>query len=186
MIKRSALVPVGEVGKPHGLNGEMQMTVDADIPVESGTCLIFSIDGIYVPFFVDSCRQRTPASRLVKLCDVESADQASEFLGMTVYMTIEYVDSIADQTDEDGGEDEEEGMYADSLVDSDIVDTDGNKIGRITGINMNTANVLFEVLRPDGKMIYIPVAAEFVVGFDENKSELTLDLPQGLIDSQIG
>lgn len=189
MIRRNELVPVGSVGKPHGLAGEMQLTIDADVPLVQGDCLIFELDGIFVPFFVDSVRSRNSLSRLVKLVDIDSETAASQFNGLTAYMTVDHVDSICEEDDEDefGDEDDDgEGpsLYAGALIGAVVVDTDNHEIGKIQDINTSTANILFEVERPDGSEIFIPVAEEFIVGFDHDKSVLTLDLPDGLLESQ--
>lgn len=186
MIRRNELVPVGNVGKPHGLAGEMQMSVDSDVPLQSGSCLIMPVDGIFVPFFVETVRQKTPGSRLVKLVDIDSDRQAAGFNGTPLFMTIDHIDSLPeDESDDDDGlDDEDSGFYATSLIGSRIVDTDGTEIGTISDINATTANVLFDVERPDGSSVFIPVCDDFVVAYDSDTSVLTLDLPQGLIDSQ--
>ncbi|MBD5308011.1 MAG: ribosome maturation factor RimM [Paramuribaculum sp.] len=189
MIRRNELVPVGNVGKPHGLAGEMQLTIDPDVPLVQGDCLIFELDGIFVPFFVDSVRSRNSLSRLVKLDDVDSDAAASQFNGLTAYMTIEHVDSICGEDDDDeyyDGDDDDGGssLYAGTLIGSTVVDSDGHVIGKILDINTSTANILFEVERSDGSEIFIPVAEEFIVSFDSDKSVLTLDLPEGLLESQ--
>lgn len=187
MIRRNELVPVGNVGKPHGLAGEMQLTIDEDVPLVQGDCLIFELEGIFVPFFVDSVRSRTALSRLVKLVDIDTDTDASQFNGLTAYMTVEHVDSICDEEETDGYDDEpDEGdsLYAGALIGASVIGTDGKPIGKIVDINASTANILFEVERPDGSDIFIPVAEEFIVGFDSQKSVLTLDLPEGLLESQ--
>lgn len=185
MIKRNELVPVGNIGKPHGLSGEMSMSIDPDIPVEDGTCLITPVDGIYVPFFVTSVRNRSQETRLVRLDGIESASEASQLNGLPLFMTIEYIDSLPeDDAEEDSDCESDDNLYIGSLVGSRVIDTDGADIGTITGINADTANVLFEVQRPDGSDIFIPVSEEFIVAYDHDTSTLTLSLPEGLLDLQ--
>lgn len=185
MIKRNELVPVGSIGKPHGLSGEMSMSIDPDIPVDEGTCLIAPVDGIYVPFFVTSVRNRSQEIRLVKLEGVESAAEASQLNGLPLFMTIEYIDSLPEEeTDEESDSETDDNLYIGALVGSRVVDADGTDIGTITGINADTANVLFEVQRPDGSDVFIPVSEEFIVAYDHDTSTLTLSLPEGLLDLQ--
>ena len=51
----------------------------------------------------------------------------------------------------------------------------------------STANILFEVLKSDtddGSPILIPAAEEFITGIDNDKREINVALPEGLLDLQ--
>ena len=69
MIRKEEVTAVGELVKPHGIAGEMVMTTmyDGLFDDMEDPYLICDMDGILVPFFIESYRPRGAASLLVKL-----------------------------------------------------------------------------------------------------------------------
>ena len=56
MILKEELTEIGRFGKPHGIQGEINATVDDDVDVDAINRIVVNIDGIYVPFFIRSIR----------------------------------------------------------------------------------------------------------------------------------
>lgn len=52
----------------------------------------------------------------------------------------------------------------------------------MTDVLQNTAQDIFEVEKPDGKKILIPKVDEFVLSIDKDGREITVKLPEGLLD----
>ena len=53
MIKQNEVYKIGRIGKPHGVNGELQMQFDDDVfDRVSADHLVLDIEGILVPFFI--------------------------------------------------------------------------------------------------------------------------------------
>ncbi len=173
MISADNLTEIGKVIKTHGIHGELN--IEADVDPEALKCLIFDMDGIFVPFFAESCRSRGSQSWLVTLDGCENDAQAAKFVGKTIYAEDSELDFLDDDDDDDR-------FYIENFIGYTIIDSDGATIGRVEDIDDSTANVLFVVLRQDDSVIYIPVAEEFFVDIDNDNQRLTLDLPQGLID----
>ncbi len=59
MITLDRLTPIGRLGKPHGINGEINAYLDVDIDIDSLKRIILMIDGIYVPFFIARSEEHT-------------------------------------------------------------------------------------------------------------------------------
>ena len=176
MIREQDIEPIGQVTKTHGIHGELNITLDEGVGPEDVRCLIFDVDGIFVPFFVESSRPRGSQSWLVKLDGYDSDTAAARFVGKTIY-------AESDQFESDGDEDDGDGFYADSFVGWTVIDADsGDVIGEIDDIDLSTDNVLFVVSRADGKTMLIPVADEFFAGIDADNKRVTMDLPTGLLD----
>lgn len=170
MIKAEALVSIGNVIKPHGIRGEFSAEIDVD-PAEL-RCLIFDLDGIYVPFFVDTCRQRGSQAWLVKLDGIGDEKQAAAFIGKEIYALRE------DLAEDDEGED---GLYLYDLCGYKLYDGDVC-LGEIEAIDDSTANILMHVTTDDGKTVFVPFAEELVAGIDPESHILTMNLPQGITD----
>ena len=59
MITRDELVEIGIFNKPHGVEGEISATFDCDAETAAEfSCFVCDIDGIFVPFFASSLRNK--------------------------------------------------------------------------------------------------------------------------------
>lgn len=179
MIHLSELFEIGTFGKPHGVKGEVTVAVEEpDVDFSALRCIVTDIDGIYVPFFIDSVRSKGAMSLLVKIDGVDNEMQASAFSRKPVYALRSDLDFEVD----DDAADCDDGMYAEDLVGYTLVDTELGEIGTVSAVNDVTDNVLFVIARPDGSEVFIPAAGDMITDIDEKRKVLTMDLPLGLID----
>lgn len=58
MITNPQITNIGKLIKPHGINGEIVISTDYDIDLSTVKCIIINIDGINIPFFINSIRSR--------------------------------------------------------------------------------------------------------------------------------
>ena len=87
MIRKEEVAAVGELVKPHGIAGEMVMTTvyDGLFDDMEDPYLVCDMDGILVPFYIESYRPRGGSSLLVKLDYVDDDRAARRFAHHTVY-----------------------------------------------------------------------------------------------------
>ncbi len=183
MIRRSDLIPIATVNKTHGIHGELSVTVDSDIELREGACLITEIDGIFVPFFIRSIRHRRADTFLIALDGVDSDLSASSFTGADLFILASDLGKLAaPETDIPDDEDSDPGFFAAALIDASLHDTDGTLIGRIADIDTSTPNTLLIIDRPDGTTAMIPLADDLVASFDPDNNCLTMDIPAGILD----
>lgn len=176
MIRQEDVYKIGRLGKPHGVKGEIsfQFTDDVFDRVDADY-LIIEVDGILVPFFIEEYRFRSDETALLKLEDIDTQEAARELTNSDVYFERRLSD--------DAGESSMAAIIGYRLVN----DADGQEIGTITGIDDSTANILFEVLKSgtdDDSPILIPAAEEFITSIDNDKREISVALPEGLLDLQ--
>ena len=174
MIRQEDVYKIGRLGKPHGVKGEIsfQFTDDVFDRVDADY-LIIEVDGILVPFFIEEYRFRSDETALLKLEDAAAERAARERPGSDGYSERRLSD--------DAGEPSMAAIIGYRLVN----DADGQEIGTITGIDDSTANILFEVFKSgtdDDSPILIPAAEEFITGIDNDKREISVALPEGLLD----
>ena len=183
MIRRSDIFPAGVFGKPHGVNGEISATFDYGVDPGATDCAIVDIDGIYVPFFIEGIRRKGRDSFLLTIDGIDSEVDAKLLVNRQIFMRAAHRDAVMARDAEDS-EDDADGLYATDLVGFTMkLDPDGSVLGKIAGIDDATANVLFIVERADGGGdLLIPVADEFITDIDTEQSEITVDLPDGLIN----
>lgn len=179
MISRSDIQPVGKFLKPHGVNGEISVMRDFDeLDFNDYTCVIVDVDGIFVPFFLESVRPKGAETDLVTIEGVTDEYKASRLANKTVYVLRSQI------PEEDDSSEESDGFYAEDFIGYDILLSGSGVFGKITGIDDSTANYLFIVETPDGKNLLIPVADEFVSDIDPDKKTITMVLPDGLLEIQ--
>ena len=168
MIRREDVYKIGRLGKAHGVKGEVSFQFDDDIfDTADADYLILDIDGILVPFFMEEYRFRNDSLALVKFCDVDTQQRASELTGCDVY----FPRSIADER--------AEGLSLSSLVGFDLIDANGNeKVGTIAAIDDTTQNILFEL--EDGTLI--PASDDLITDIDTQQRQITMNIPEGLLD----
>ena len=78
MIVRDQLIAVGRFNKAHGVNGEVQATLDIDADLLPRLrCIVTDVDGIYVPFFIASHRKKGTQSVLLTIDGITSEQQAA-------------------------------------------------------------------------------------------------------------
>ncbi len=168
MIRAEEVYKIGRLGKPHGVKGEITFMFTDDVfdRVDSD-CLVLSVDGIFVPFFIEEYRFRSEETALVKFEGVDTQEKASALTNTEVW----FLRRLAD--------DDEAGMSWAAIVGYTVADSrSGKAVGRIAAVDDSTVNTLFEL--EDGTLI--PARDELICGVDTEGQAITMDLPDGLLD----
>ena len=172
MIKKEEVFKIGVFNKPHGVKGELSFTFTDDIfDRVDGEYLICLLDGILVPFFIEEYRFCSETSALVKLENVDTAEQARKFTNVEVYFPLKFVE-------EDDSDDIPTWGY---FVGFQVKDIHHGDLGEIVAVDDSTMNVLFSIERPDGEEILLPAHEEFIVKLEKKKRRLTVEVPEGLL-----
>ena len=168
MIRPEEVYRIGRLGKAHGVKGEVSFQFEDDIfDRMDADYLILDMDGILVPFFMEEYRFRSDSLALVKFCDVNSQERASELTGCDVFFPRTLV------------EEDDEQLSLASLVGFDIVEADNNKkVGVIAAIDDSTANVLFEL--EDGRLI--PATDNLITDINTKERTIKMEIPEGLLE----
>ncbi|MDE5843575.1 MAG: ribosome maturation factor RimM [Muribaculaceae bacterium] len=184
MIEEKDILKVGKFFRTHALKGELNTMTEgyeADL-LDTESPLIVEMDGIFVPFYVESWRPKGMFGCLVKLEGIDTQERAQEFVNKFIYMRREDVaDALGLDPDELNTEEDFVGFR---------VEVEGiGYIGRVEEIDSTTDNLLL-VVKPDDsdKLIYIPLVEEFLVSIDEKEdgndadNTIVLRLPDGILD----
>lgn len=168
MIRGEEVYKIGRLGKPHGVKGEITMQVDDDVfDRVDADYLVLMVDGILVPFYMEEYRFRTDSTALVKFEDIDTVERARELTNCDVFFPRHLADS-----------DEEEYTWS-FFVGFDLVEAgSGKTVGRIAAVDDSTANVLFEL----GNDLLLPASEELITHIDHEKKQITMDLPEGILD----
>ena len=168
MIRKEEVYKIGRLGKAHGVKGEVSFMFDDDVfDRVDADYLVLDVDGILVPFFIEEYRFRSDSTALVKFEDVDTQERARELTNCDVYFPLSLTD------------DDSEALSLAVLVGFSIVDAQtGAVVGSIAYIDDSTANILFEL--SDGRLI--PAADEFISQIDKDKRQISMRLPEGLLE----
>lgn len=167
------LTPAGEFNKPHGIKGEISASFDPRVDIDALKCVVAEVNGLFVPFFIDGVRSRGADAVLLTIDGITDENEAKLLSRKPLYLLNGDAALAAD--------DEDDGFYAEDLVGFSALDEEGAVIGKISGVDDATANVLFVIDRPDGSEALVPVADEFIDGIDPESATITLRLPDGLL-----
>ena len=175
MITREELIAIGHYNKPHGIAGELSATLDVDFDVlESLTCLVSDIDGIYVPFFVNACRPKSSETVLLTIDGIDSEQEATRLVNRDIYALKRDYNQASDDADADG-------YPLDYFIGFELQDSDGTRVGEIIDVDEQTENAIFIIQNGDNQLM-VPANDDLIVEFDIDKRVMVMDLPQGLID----
>ncbi len=172
MITDEEVYRIGYLAKTHGVNGEVNLNFTDDVfdRVEA-EYLVFRLDGIHVPFFMEEYRFRSDTTAIVKFEGVDTEAQARRLVGVEVYFPYELTP------------DEEPDTYSwKYFTGFCVVDEECGLLGTVDGVNDDTANVLFEIRRPDGRELLLPAHEEFVTEVNSAERTLRVRVPDGLLE----
>jgi 16S rRNA processing protein RimM len=171
MILKSDVFPIGQVTKPHGVNGEMAFSFSSDVfDREDVEYFVIEVDGILVPFFLTEHRFKGNNTGLVKLDGVTTDDQARHFSGLTIYLPKQYLEKVEDSE-----------IELDYFVGFSLVDAQAGLLGSVFEVDQTTDNVLFVIAKEDDELL-IPAGEEYIQEIDHEKKIIYLSLPDGLLD----
>ena len=175
MITREELIEIGHYNKPHGLSGEISATVDVELDaLQSLSCLVSEMDGIFVPFFVNSLRPKTSETMLLTIDGIDNEQEAACLVNHEIYALKRDYRLESEDLEADG-------YPLDYFIGFDLHDSDGNRVGKIVEVDEQTENAIFVVDR-DGSEIMVPATDDLIVEFDVDNKLMVMDLPEGLLD----
>jgi len=172
MINRNELVQIGQFRKPHGKQGEIVFSFTNDsFTSDEHTFLILDMDGIFVPFRIENCRLTSDTSAYLKLKNIDSDQKARQLTNKEVFFHKKYIREGIDS----------DSFTWDYFIGFILIDERLGKVGRIADVDTTTENTLF-IIEKGKEEILIPAVEEFIIHIDENQEELTVSLPEGLIE----
>jgi len=168
----SQYLQVGQIVKPHGVNGELGiicLTERPDLRFIPGTELLAGPrESALQPVVIESVRPYRQGF-LVCFDGVTDRDRAEAMRGWGLYIGAD-----------EAAETEEDAWYHHELIGLAVVREDGTPAGQVESVMEMPGQDLLEVKRPDGRSFMVPMVAEFVLAVDLDAGRLTVRLPEGL------
>lgn len=162
---------IGYVLKPHGLKGQVTIALDAEAPedIDEVESVFIQAGQQLVPYFLQEISVRGEKA-FVKFEDVDSPEAAQAISKSAIYLPK------ASRPKSGRGE-----FYDDEIIAFEIIDADGNILGKVTGVEEAGPNKLLAVDH-QGKEILIPVNGPFITSINKSKKKITVELPEGFLE----
>lgn len=157
--------------KPHGLKGEVTISLDADIPNDMASVkTVFAKQGEQlVPYFITAFSLKGNKA-FVKLEDVNTIEQAEKISKCLLFLPK------SERPKSKKGE-----FYSDEITGFIVEDENQGKLGEVVEI-IQTGPQRFLSINYGEKEILIPVNGPFITSINKTKNKITVNLPEGFLD----
>ncbi|MBR1593577.1 MAG: 16S rRNA processing protein RimM [Alloprevotella sp.] len=173
MIREEEVFPIGRITRQRGTGAELEMTFTDDaLDRGSSEYIVLRMDGILVPFFWEEYKFKNDRQLILRLEDVTTSAEAQRLVGAEVYYPLSELPEDDAPTTVSG------------LTGYAVEDAAAGALGRIRHVDDRSQNILLYVETKDGQELILPYHEDLVVDFDSKKKLLTLQLPEGLLDTQ--
>jgi 16S rRNA processing protein RimM len=136
---------VGQIGKPHGVRGEVTMKVLTDFPERLQSGVTVYVGNNQTPMHI--LRARPAASKMLLTFEgVQTREQAGELRNRMVFVHRGEVPSLPE------GE-----YYQHQLLGARVESQDGEDLGTLEEILPTGANDVYLIRLPDGRELLLPV-----------------------------
>lgn len=169
-------ITVGKLNKSFGTKGHIRVVPEKAFKsdLENSDVWFVEKSGHLIPYFVESIDESVHF--LVKFEDIDAPETAKEITGCLLKLRKKDVSYKEDV----------EGDDLDKLVGFTIQKEDGEVIGKILTIEEYPQQLMAIIMDEAENRLLIPLASEFMVNLDVDNSLLIMNLPEGLIESQLG
>lgn len=176
-VAPEALVQVGFVYRPHGIEGELKIDPETtDDPTR--------FEELSVVYLGEHPRQVVRHS-------IASVRYQETKRGTTVILGLDGIDSrddaeavakfdvFANEDDLELGEGE---LFIHDLIGMEVVTEAGDLLGTVSNVMDYPAQQMFVILQPDGEQVMIPAVEDFILDIDEDADQVLVRPIEGLLE----
>lgn len=157
--------------RPHGLKGEVTISLDADAPADwdSLESVFIEVKGKLIPYFLENISVRGDKA-FVKFEDVSTPEAAAALKGSSLFLPKTSRPKLA-----------REDFYHDEIIDFEVIDQEIGLLGTVLTIETAGPN-RFIVLSHKTKEVMIPINGPFIKSINRTKKTVSVLLPDGFLD----
>ena len=159
---------IGYLRRSHGVRGEIIMDLHTDFPerIKSGRKVL--IGEKHEPLTLDTVRPHKDGL-LVSIRGVDTPEDVGRYRNQWVYVKATEVPPLPEGR-----------HYQYEMIDLDVVDENGNPLGKLVEILETGANDVYVVRDDDGKEILLPAIPSVILNLDMDSRILKVHLLEGL------
>ncbi|MFZ2907493.1 MAG: ribosome maturation factor RimM [Cyclobacteriaceae bacterium] len=162
---------VGYIIKPHGLKGEVTISLDTEAPVDWETLKTIFIEkkSHLIPYFIQHISVRNDKA-FVKLEEVDTPEMATLLKGGSLYLDKKTRPKPAKGA-----------FYSEEVIGFDVVDNTLGVLGTVHDVEAAGPN-RFLIIGYNKKEVMIPVNGPFITSINKSKKKISVSLPKGFLD----
>ncbi len=178
-MKQVKLKHIGKFIKPHGVHGNLLLTIDNNVSLDlldktiiEKEWIFVDMDGIPVPFCISENGLRPSGDNafLIKLDNID-ANEAKNMCPTNVFVNIFYIENEIKPTED-----------YNSIVNFVIIDEKSGVIGKVEYFLDIKENPLIAA-NYNEKEILLPLQSEYVLNIDFDQQEIHTNFPENYLDS---
>lgn len=171
-MKQDELFQLGKIVRTFGSKGEVIFQVDAEIftQIKKLESVFLKINENLVPFFIERIQPKSKGQVLVKLLDVESADEAQLLAGSAVYIARTLLPRQ-----------KKSAAFSFEIEGFKVNDAAHGEIGIVQSVIEMPQQSLLSVMF-NGKEILVPIVEEIITKVDRGSKTIYIAAPEGLIE----
>lgn len=164
-------IEIGTIQRTHGVGGEFQVTWNDDFYLEEQNLesVFIEFDGIPVPFFISSIRNKGADKSLIKLEDIDDMNVANELVGLRLLLPE---DQIVENNE----------LLMSDLVGYTLISNHNQLVGKIIDYEEYQSNSVFTITHQSGAEVLIPATDDLIIEIDTEGKTIIMEIPEGLID----
>ncbi len=166
-------LPIGFITKTRGVKGELVIELnDVNLFNNIKESLFVEIDGLMVPFFIESKKNLQTNKISVKLQHIDNQTKAIEFIDYNVFIPQQDIDTS------------ENDISPSLLIGFNVTDKNYGDIGIIEDFIDNKNNPLIAINHNNNEIL-LPFNQDFILSIDTENKILNIESPEGLINLYI-
>lgn len=163
--------PIGRIARPHGLKGEVTVTISPGLNYElvSTEVLFLKIGDQFVPYFIEAISEKGNKA-YVRFEGINNLDEAQIIANSEIYLPKAVRPTL------ENGE-----FYDDEVIGFVVEEESFGKLGSIQEIVHSGMQRLLSIDFKDDHLL-IPVNGPFIKRIDKGNKTMTVLLPEGYLD----
>ncbi len=164
-----AFLLVGIMRRPHGVRGEMQMTVQTDFPERIQPGVKFFLGEEHREVKIDTVRTMNKGL-ILKFEEFNNREELSGLQNMRLYVPVDQVPALPD------GE-----FYQFQLLGLEVVTDEDQSLGKVVEFIDTGANLVYVVHDENDKEVLLPDIDEVILNIDLENKKITVHIIEGLL-----
>jgi 16S rRNA processing protein RimM len=168
----SAFLIVGKVRRPHGVHGEMVAEIHSDFPDHFKPKQVLYVGENHFKVLISSQRLHNEGM-LLGFEGIDTPEQAGKFRNQILSITASQAPVLP------------KGEYHHyELLGLEVIDPEGNTLGKLTEILVTGANDVYVVTEENGGELLLPAIPEVIQHIDMDSRKMEVRLIPGLVDTK--
>jgi 16S rRNA processing protein RimM len=167
-----AFLAVGKIRRPHGVSGDVLMEVYTDFPERLRPKLVVYAGENHLPLTISRLRPHNEGI-LLTFEGLTTPEQVGRFRNQIIYTPKANSPVLPE------GE-----YYQYQLIGLDVLEENGQTLGKVTEIIETGANDVYVVTSDEGRELLLPAIAEVILDINLDKKVMQVHLLPGLMDEE--